>query len=132
MSGSPNPWNNRKETASVLSDYDFVKQVKAFAGYSHPALEDPIMREILLPTLRADVEMHENYFPDEENLLQIPIYTIRGSNDDLVSTQDMKLWDKVTNLPIIHKEFLGGHMYLIEQKKDLIDYIQNVVVNSTL
>ena len=30
---------------------------------SHPALDDPEMREMLLPTLRADVEMHENYVP---------------------------------------------------------------------
>lgn len=127
-SGSPSPWNNRKKHASGLSDDDFIRRINEFAGYSHPALEDPVMREILLPALRADVEMHENYQPLSDELLPIPILTIRGCDDDLVTYEDKQLWRKVTIAQTQHKEFLGGHMYLMNNPIDIISLIENTFI----
>lgn len=128
VSGSPNPWNNRLTYASGLSDDDFIRRINEFAGYSHSALEDPVMREILLPTLRADVEMHENYQPLNDELLSIPILTIRGCDDDLVTREDKQLWQKATIVQTNHKEFSGGHMYLMNNPIDIISFIENTFI----
>src|SRR5918999_550347 len=61
VSGSPGPYTRRARQASGLSDGEFLDRVKELAGHSHPALDDPELRELLLPVLRADVEMHEAY-----------------------------------------------------------------------
>lgn len=61
VSGSPGPWTARTDRAGGLPEDEFVARVKSFAGYAHPALENPEMRELLLPSLRADVQLHENY-----------------------------------------------------------------------
>jgi surfactin synthase thioesterase subunit len=61
VSGAPGPWSGRADRASGLPDAEFLARVRTFAGYAHPALEHPEMRELLLPLLRADVRMHETY-----------------------------------------------------------------------
>ncbi|NUT97153.1 MAG: thioesterase, partial [Saccharothrix sp.] len=63
VSGSPEPHTQRPQRATGLDDDAFLQRVSQFAGFSHEALQDPEMRELILPTLRADVEMHENYRP---------------------------------------------------------------------
>ncbi|ABC28861.1 predicted thioesterase involved in non-ribosomal peptide biosynthesis [Hahella chejuensis KCTC 2396] len=128
VSGSPSPWNNREERASGLPDDEFVRRVNEFAGYSHPALEDPIMREVLLPTLRADVEMHESYHPLADDSLPITVLTIRGSDDELVTAEDKALWSKASSVQTLHEELPGGHMYLMDDPTAVIALIESAVL----
>ena len=69
VSGSPGPWSQRENRATGLDDEEFLLRVQEFAGYSHEALAHPEMRELILPTLRADVEMHESYLPSTDEPL---------------------------------------------------------------
>lgn len=69
VSGAPGPWSGRADRASGLPDAEFLARVRTFAGYAHPALEHPEMRELLLPLLRADVRTHETYRPASDGPL---------------------------------------------------------------
>ena len=93
VSGAPGPWSHREHRATGLDDEGFLAQVELFSGYSHPALDDPELRALLLPTLRADVEMHENYRPSPGDPLTAPITTMRGRADTLVSAEQVAEWD---------------------------------------
>lgn len=124
VSGAPDPWTPRKERATGLSDQDFLKRVSEFAGYAHAALEDPLMQELLLPTLRADVEMHENYRPRSDQPVSVPILMVRGSDDELVSGEQLEGWRRATTASAHADAVSGGHMYLTERPKDLIDLIE--------
>ncbi len=128
VSGSPSPWNSREKYASGLPDEEFLLRVNEFAGYSHPALEDPIMREVLLPTLRADVEMHESYQPLTDDSLPIKVLTIRGNEDELVTAEDKALWGKASSVQTLHEELPGGHMYLMDDPKAVIGLIESAVL----
>lgn len=113
VSGSPSPWRGRGERATGLPDAEFVTRVEAFAGYSHPALADEEVRELVLPVLRADVEMHENYCPPPRPPLTVPVTVFRGCHDELVSAQDSAGWREATSGPFETVEFDGGHMYFL-------------------
>jgi surfactin synthase thioesterase subunit len=128
VSGSPGPWTQRANRATGLDDEGFLKCVNEFAGYSHAALEDPFMRELLLPVLRADVEMHENYKPASNTPLDIPIFTLRGDQDDLVSAEMAAQWQDATTTSKHCIEFNGGHMYLVEQAKKMLLTIEKSLV----
>ncbi|UUU36214.1 alpha/beta fold hydrolase [Streptomyces sp. CA-210063] len=123
VSGSPEPDRGRERRATGLSDEDFLARVGEFAGYSHPALDDPEMRELLLPTLRADVEMHENYVRSTRLPLDVPITVVRGEDDDLVGHEDAVSWNKATGRDFASVEVPGGHMYLTEDAPALLDVI---------
>jgi surfactin synthase thioesterase subunit len=120
VSGSPSPTRPRAGRASGLSDNEFASQVRELAGYSHPSLEDPEMRELLLPVLRADVGMHEAYSANGKTLLDIPVISVRGRDDELVSQQDATAWQEVTCVPLQAVEMEGNHMYLADHPDQLM------------
>ena len=124
VSGSPDPWTPRKERATGLNDEDFLGRVSEFAGYTHTALEDPLMRELLLPTLRADVEMHENYRPRTDTPLDVPILMVRGNDDELISGEQLLGWARATKADARAESLPGGHMYLTERPKELLELIE--------
>ncbi|MFE9390805.1 thioesterase II family protein [Streptomyces sp. NPDC006784] len=120
VSGSPGPWTRRRIRATGLSDALFLERVREFAGYTHPALEHPELREMLLPPLRADVEMHENYLAPSEKPLAIPVVSVRGAEDELVSRAEAVEWESATTAGCRQVELPGGHMYLVEEPAALV------------
>ncbi|MGX1880799.1 thioesterase II family protein [Streptomyces sp. NPDC055287] len=123
VSGSPGPWTRRTAQVSGLPDDEFVARVRAFAGYSHVALEDPEMRELLVPTLRADVRMQETYRPSTDRPLSVPVTSLRGRDDDLVSAVEAAQWSTATTGKLTTAELDGGHMYVTEQADELLRLI---------
>ncbi|MFF8549547.1 thioesterase II family protein [Streptomyces albidoflavus] len=123
VSGAPNPWNGRRDRATGLPDDEFAAQVQRFAGYAHPALEDPEMRELMLPLLRADVEMHEHYEPASRAPLDVPVTSVRGRDDELVSEVEASQWSRATTERFRFVHIDGEHMYLTDEAATLLELI---------
>jgi surfactin synthase thioesterase subunit len=126
-SGAPDPFNQREHHATGLSDDDFLARVGEFAGHVDPLLEDPELRELVLPALRADVEMHETYVPSTDRALPVPISVIRAEDDHLVSHDAAAGWGKVAGAEFELVEVPGGHMYLLGNTEALLRLIINTV-----
>jgi surfactin synthase thioesterase subunit len=126
VSGSPGPHDGRAERATGLPDKEFLAGVERFAGYRHPAFDDPDLVEVLLPVLRADVELHENYRPTSAEPLSVPITALRGERDELVSREQAGQWAGVTRGPFAYRELPGGHMYLVDEP----EWVLRVVAGS--
>ncbi|HDS1512150.1 thioesterase [Stenotrophomonas maltophilia] len=124
VSGSPDPWTPRKERATGLDDEKFLARVSEFAGYTHSALEDPLMRELLLPVMRADVEMHEKYKARTDTALDIPILMVRGDDDELISSEELQGWVRATSANAHADSLPGGHMYLTERPGELLEMLE--------
>jgi surfactin synthase thioesterase subunit len=126
VSGSPGPWTGREVRATGLSDEEFLARVEQLAGYSHPALSHPDLREVLLPTLRADVQMHEKYRPPPGDRVGVPITSIRGTHDDLVSAPEAAQWTEATTVECRLVEVPGGHMYLVDTPAALVGVLEQL------
>ncbi|MFB8206143.1 thioesterase II family protein [Kitasatospora purpeofusca] len=120
VSGSPGPHDGRTERATGLADEEFIAGVQRFAGYRHAAFDDPELVEVLLPILRADVELHENYRPTGTALLSVPVTALRGERDELVSRAQAEQWAARTSGPFSYRELPGGHMYLVDDPERLL------------
>jgi surfactin synthase thioesterase subunit len=127
VSGSPGPWTRRETRATGLTDGEFLNQVRQFAGYAHPALEHPELREMLMPTLRADVEMHENYLAPSTKRLDAPITSIRGTADELVSAEQAAQWAAATTRTCRQATLAGSHMYLVDAPVELVRLMEDVL-----
>ncbi|NBM14292.1 thioesterase II family protein [Streptomyces sp. GC420] len=124
VSGSPGPWTQRERRATGLEDDEFLARVEEFAGFRHEALDHPEMRELILPVLQADCEMHENYVPSVDEPLSVPICSIRGSSDGLVSAEQAREWRRATTGEFSCAELPGDHMYLVDQAREVLDLIE--------
>ncbi|WP_176734327.1 thioesterase II family protein [Micromonospora haikouensis] len=122
-SGSTAPHCGRTDHATGLDDDAFVARVRGFAGHHDAALDDPELRELLLPTLRTDVAMHEAYRAEPGVQLDTPITVLRGQHDELVSAAEAARWAEVAAGPITSVELTGGHMYLLDQAEAVLAVI---------
>lgn len=114
VSGSQAPGTLLIRNVASLTDDEFVADVERLAGYEHPALADPDLRELVLPAMRSDVTLHEAYRPSAITPLPVPLVVLRGRNDALVSRADCDGWCTCTSAGWQYVEPEGGHMYLIE------------------
>ncbi|OPC84027.1 thioesterase [Embleya scabrispora] len=124
VSGSPGPWTQRERRATGLPDEEFLARVEEFAGFRHEALDHPEMRELILPVLQADCEMHENYLPSTDDPVSVPICSIRGSSDGLVDADQAREWRDATTSTFTYAEFPGDHMYLVDSAREILDLIE--------
>ncbi|SCL25333.1 thioesterase II family protein [Micromonospora inyonensis] len=126
-SGSVDPTTPLGRDPAQLSDTEFVGRVESLAGYTHPALAIPDLREIVLPVLRADVRMHETYRTDAERPLPVPVTALRGTSDHLVSADDCARWAKVTSAVSTVVQLPGGHMYFVDDPQPLLTVIERTL-----
>lgn len=126
VSGSPDPWSVRHQRASGLDDDRFLARVEEFAGYRHPVFDHPEMRELLLPTLRADVEMHEAYRPRSGDPVAAAITAVCAASDELVSAADTANWSAATTGAFTLVQLPGGHMYLTESAAAVLALVASV------
>ncbi|MET7437620.1 thioesterase II family protein [Streptomyces sp. NPDC005496] len=124
VSGSPGPWTQRERRAAGLPDEEFLARVEEFAGFRHEALDHPEMRELILPVLQADCEMHEAYVPSTDTPLPVPICSLRGDSDGLVTAQEAQQWREATTAGFSYVEFPGDHMYLVDLGRQVLDVIE--------
>jgi surfactin synthase thioesterase subunit len=127
VSGSLDPTAPVGDRSAGLADDEFVARVEELSGYSHPALADPELREVLLPVLRYDVQQHEVFRRDGVPPLPVPITGVRGASDALVSKADCAGWATVTSAAFELVELPGGHMYLTEDPAGLLRLFGDVV-----
>jgi surfactin synthase thioesterase subunit len=129
VSGSASPLLKRRGKATGLSDDEFVREVESLAGYTHPALADREMRGLLLPALRADVEMHESYVHEWAVPLEINITCVHGKGDEIVKASEAEQWRDVTQgtVDLLYAE--GEHMFWVDDAAFLISKIKAVAAN---
>ncbi|MET9497722.1 alpha/beta fold hydrolase [Streptomyces sp. NPDC006552] len=123
VSGSPGPWTQRERRAAGLPDEEFLARVEEFAGFRHEALDHPEMRELILPALQADCEMHESYVPSTDAPVTVPVCSLRGESDGLVSAEEARQWHAATTGAFTYREFPGDHMYLVDHGREVLDTI---------
>jgi surfactin synthase thioesterase subunit len=122
-SGSTAPWVGRPGRASGLPDDEFIAAVQDFAGATHPALAEPRLRGLVLPPLRADVRMHEEYRVPVSTSTDVDITAVRGADDALISVAHAKEWARATRGSFDYVELPGEHMYLTAGPTALIELV---------
>ena len=127
VSGAPGPATERWVRISGRDDDSFLEGVRGLAGYRHPALDDPELRELLLPGLRSDVEMHETYEPSSHPLLDAPVVAVRGVGDSLATAETTNEWAAVTRGGFRLAELPGGHMYLVDGWAGVVGLVESVL-----
>ena len=117
VSGAPGPRDRQIERVSHLDDEAFLAGLRRVAGYRHPAMDHPELLQVMMPFLRADNAMHEDYRSAHTDLLDVPITSLRGREDHLVGADEAARWAAETTAGFRSVEVDGGHMYLTETER---------------
>jgi pyochelin biosynthetic protein PchC len=103
-----------------LDDERFVEVLRATGGTPQALLDNPEMREYLLPIIRNDYRLIERYRPGPGPRLATGIVAIAADDDMTVTPEEVEPWAEVTDGGFAQVRFPGDHFYLLERTVDLV------------
>ncbi|HEX4036859.1 MAG TPA: alpha/beta fold hydrolase [Acidobacteriaceae bacterium] len=95
-----------------------------YGGVPKQILDDPEMRALLIPTLRADVAMLETYAYTAEPPLDCDITVFGGNTDRTVERPALEAWKDQTRGAFRFHALSGGHFFLQTARRELLSTIQ--------
>ncbi|HEX5402918.1 MAG TPA: alpha/beta fold hydrolase [Pseudonocardiaceae bacterium] len=115
--------------AEVLDDDQLVAAIKARGGTSDGILDEPELREIIIPSIRADFAIDDAYrFAGESPALTCPITVFGGEDDPIVPAAELPLWSTATSGTTSPVCLLpGDHFYFQRQLPRFVALVTDVV-----
>jgi medium-chain acyl-[acyl-carrier-protein] hydrolase len=104
---------------SHLPDTEFLEQISLRFGTPRDVLVSDEVRDSVLPALRADLFLAENYQYVPEAPLQLPLSSFGATEDATVSAWDIQQWGRQTTADFRSRMFPGNHFYLTAERPRL-------------
>jgi surfactin synthase thioesterase subunit len=102
-----------------LPDHELLQALSELDGTPQEVLANAEFMALVLPTIRADLAISDNYQYLERTLLEVPITVFGGATDAHVATHQLADWSKETTGPVDVQLFDGGHFF-IESCRDAV------------
>lgn len=129
VSGRTAPHCTEPTEAYLADDDTLVEQVAKLGSSSAALLEQGPLRELLLPTLRADYKLIETYRPAEAKRVGCPIVAYSGDEDRGARPELMRAWSELTSARAEFHRFPGGHFYLEQRADELLRDINGHLID---
>ena len=120
---------NKKENVHLLSDQDFIQELKRLNGTPEEALNNEELLQLMLPTIRADFAICETYQYEKRTPLPTPLTVFGGKEDSEVSPSQLAEWDQYTSEKFQQLNYDGGHFFLHQYEGDIIQTIEKQLSN---
>jgi medium-chain acyl-[acyl-carrier-protein] hydrolase len=129
MSGRVPPNNDDIKKLYHTSDAQLLKEVIQWGVFSKQQLKDKALVRMFLSILRADVKIVDTYNPQDREQPPLPcsISVLTGSKDVVAQSWKMSPWTDFTTQLCSFHVFPGGHLYIEEYQKQVVD-----LINTTL
>jgi medium-chain acyl-[acyl-carrier-protein] hydrolase len=106
---------------SHLPDAEFLQEVqRRYDGIPPEVLAEEELLQLLLPVLRADIQVLETYAYRKEAPLDCPISCFGGEDDRHVSLADLEAWSDETRGLVHVRTFPGGHFFVDTARDEVL------------
>ncbi len=112
---------DRSAPVQHLPDSELMEHLRRLNGTPPLLLENEELMSVMLPILRADFALCENYRYHEEAPLTCPLTVFGGGDDQEVTRQELMGWQRQSSGPFSCHLFAGDHFFLHSQKKPLLE-----------
>lgn len=102
---------SRSEPIHDLPEAEFLEKLRHFGGTPDAALEDPELRRLVLPALRADFQLRDTYAFAHDAPLACPISAIGGAGDPFADRASLEAWRRHTTAAFNVSMLPGGHFF---------------------
>jgi len=105
------------------SDDELAAATCRGGGLPDQILHNPELLELVVPTLRADLELIDAYEHIPGEPLTCPIVVFGGTDDQLVPSGALAGWHELTLATTTVRTFPGNHFYLWEHEQEIASVI---------
>ncbi|WP_217143046.1 thioesterase II family protein [Streptomyces sp. AC627_RSS907] len=130
-SGRRAPSRHRDETVHRLDDDGIVAELKKLSGTDARILGDLELLRMILPAVRGDYTAAETYRYRPGPVLDCPIVALVGDSDPKVTLDEASAWADHTTGGFELSAFPGGHFYLADHQREVINLISDELLSLT-
>lgn len=125
---SPAPHIPRAEDPiHTLPDTEFIERLRDYQGSSSEVLDDPEIMKLLIPGIRADFSILEQYEYSTAPQLNSKLSLFGGVDDEAVSLGDLQAWSEHFRELGQCKTYPGGHFFFDKSLRPLLDDINGLL-----
>ncbi|WP_143870278.1 thioesterase II family protein [Catenovulum sediminis] len=95
-----------------LPQAEFVEKLKTLNGTPDEILQNKELMALLLPMLKADFELAENFYQPNPTKIHCPTHVLCGTQDTRVPKKMLSKWSEVIAANCQFSEIPGGHLFL--------------------
>lgn len=106
-----------------LPDPEFIEELRRLEGTSEEVLRNEELLQLLLPLLRADFALVQQYTYRQEEKLNLPITAFGGLYDESVPQHTIGAWQEQTSRAFRQRFFPRGHFFLQQEQASLTGII---------
>ncbi|MFD7998263.1 thioesterase II family protein [Streptomyces mirabilis] len=115
------PHRARPTGLHLRADDDLVAGVRRLGDLGSEAYDVPELRELLLPALRADYRLIENYRPARPpRRVRTPITAYLGRSDPGCDPDAVAAWSELSTADFALRTYPGDHFYLAPREAELV------------
>ncbi|GEC10619.1 thioesterase [Streptomyces spinoverrucosus] len=112
LSGRRAPTPQPSPYDRLRTDADILRAIRGLGGTTPQLLDDPEIRDMVMPALRADYRAIGSYAWQPGPPLSIPFTVLVGDRDPVVAVAEARAWQDFTTAPTGLHVFDGGHFFL--------------------
>jgi surfactin synthase thioesterase subunit len=116
---APQLHRDRPHVAHLPHD-QFVATLREHFDVTEGLLDDPILSEMALPLLRADLSIVETWTYQDEPPLDLSMAAFGGIGDPEASEEKIRAWQAQCTRPVRIRMFPGGHFFITSQKEAVL------------
>lgn len=114
-----------------LGDDEFLQELqRRYGGVPSEIMQDPEIRALLLPCVKADVKLLETYQYSPEPPLACPITGYGGDRDTMVVPKLIHGWQSLTEGSFRFRALPGDHFFAQSATTYLLPEIASVAASS--
>jgi medium-chain acyl-[acyl-carrier-protein] hydrolase len=130
ISGALHPHRRTFEALHGLPTGEFIEAVaQRYNGLPPEVLANEELLDILVPILRADLELFERYRPEVLNALSVNIAVFGGQSDESVPANELQYWIELTTQPDSFHIMLfdGDHFFFNRQRPHVLAEVARIL-----
>jgi surfactin synthase thioesterase subunit len=132
VSGSRAPHMRSQEMPIYnLPDGKFLERLRSFGGTPQEILSDPDVMQFLVPRLRSDFELDDNYTFEPGERLRCPITAWAGDSDDLAPASVVESWAEHTTGTFHCRILKGSHFAFYKWESEVIMRVRQALSTYT-
>jgi medium-chain acyl-[acyl-carrier-protein] hydrolase len=120
VSGARAPHLPLRENIHELPEPEFLARLTSFDGIPQEAMDNTELMSLLLPIVRHDFRLYEEYRYIQEARLPVAISSFGGLQDPKVPAGDLLAWSQHTSKSFRSRFYPGKHFFLFEQQDHLL------------
>jgi surfactin synthase thioesterase subunit len=105
---------DRTPKIARLAEPELIAALRRYKGTPEEVFENRELLDLMLPMIRADFAMAEDYARDDGEPLPIPLRSFAGADDATVGAADVAAWSVESTFPLPSIVLPGGHFFMRE------------------